>query len=122
MTSHAPPSSAASPAATVRVAVVVRLKREILDPQGRAVRRALRDLGFDSVEDVRVGKLLELELAAGPRSPSELRAELEAMAVQLLANPVLEDFELLLPGETTSSGCPGETSSSRCPGETSSSR
>jgi len=80
----------------VKATVYVRLKREVLDPQGDAIRRALGTLGFEGVRDVRVGKLVEIELDAGSGSgdAAQLRASLAKMAEELLANPVIEDFEV----------------------------
>lgn len=74
----------------MKATIHVRLKKEVLDPQGDAVRRALVALGFDAVKNVRVGKLVELELAAGSQGSAE--AQLKAMCEKLLANPVIEDF------------------------------
>jgi phosphoribosylformylglycinamidine synthase subunit PurS len=75
----------------MKATVVVRLKPEVLDPQGDAVRRALGKLGFAGVKDVRIGKIVEIELddAAG-----DVKARLEKMADEMLANPVIEDFEV----------------------------
>lgn len=69
--------------------VFVTLKKEVLDPQGDAVHRALRSLGFDEVSSVRVGKLIELELAGDSKSQAE--TSLRGMCERLLANPVIED-------------------------------
>jgi phosphoribosylformylglycinamidine synthase len=77
----------------MKATVLVRLKTEVLDPQGDAVRRALDKLGFAGVQGVRVGKLIEIELedsAAG----GDLKARLETMADAMLANPVIEDYEV----------------------------
>ena len=73
----------------MKARVYVTLKREVLDPQGDAVRRALRSLGFDAVADVRVGKFIELEVGA---DTGEAKQQLQAMCEKLLANPVIEDF------------------------------
>ena len=70
-----------------RVAVDVMLKREILDPQGQAVERALPALGFEGVSDVRVGKHVELTI-----EHDDVDATVRRMAEQLLANPVIEEF------------------------------
>jgi len=70
-----------------RVAVDVMLKREILDPQGQAVERALPALGFSGVSDVRVGKHVELTVQDG-----DAEAAAGAVAEALLANPVIEEF------------------------------
>jgi phosphoribosylformylglycinamidine synthase subunit PurS len=77
----------------MKATVVVRLKPEVLDPQGDAVRRALDKLGFQGVGRVRVGKLIEIEMDDGP-SEAELAPRLRQMADDLLANPVIEDFEI----------------------------
>jgi phosphoribosylformylglycinamidine synthase len=79
---------------TVRATVLVRLKREVLDPQGNAVQRALRTMGFAGVRDVRIGKLIELELDPGTDDVAALRARLGRMTDELLANPVIEDYEV----------------------------
>ena len=78
----------------MKATVLVRLKSEVLDPQGDAVRRALGKLGFEGVKGVRVGKLIEIDLddTAGP----DVKARLEKMADEMLANPVIEDFEIKL--------------------------
>ena len=79
----------------MKATVLVSLKSEVLDPQGDAVRRALAKLGFEGVKGVRVGKLIEIELdeaAAG----GDLRSRLEKMSDEMLANPVIEDFEIKL--------------------------
>ena len=80
----------------MKATVYVRLKREVLDPQGDAVRRALTTLGFDGVKDVRVGKLIEIDLGEGARPGPELEARLKKMADEMLANGVIEDYEVRL--------------------------
>jgi phosphoribosylformylglycinamidine synthase PurS subunit len=72
-----------------RVAIDVQLKREILDPQGRAVEQALPGLGFEGVSDVRVGKHLELTIDA---EGDELDAQVQRMCADFLTNPVIESF------------------------------
>ena len=74
----------------VEVRVVPR--EGILDPQGKAVAGALKSLGFDGVDQVHVGRLVTLSLAAG--SPEEAQDAAVAMCRQLLANPVTEDFDV----------------------------
>jgi phosphoribosylformylglycinamidine synthase len=78
----------------MKAQVFVTLKTEVLDPQGEAVRRALNSLGFSGVQNVRVGKLIELELT--PASPQAAATELRAMCEKLLANPIVEDFRFEL--------------------------
>lgn len=72
-----------------RVAVDVLLKREILDPQGRAVEEALPGLGYDGVSEVRVGKHLELVVDA---DENELAGQVDAMCRGFLTNPVIESY------------------------------
>jgi phosphoribosylformylglycinamidine synthase PurS subunit len=77
----------------MRATVLVRPKTGILDPQGEAVESSLRQLGFP-VGAARVGRLIDLEVTAG--SPSEARAEIERMCERLLANPLIESYEIEL--------------------------
>jgi phosphoribosylformylglycinamidine synthase len=72
-----------------RVAIDVLLKRELLDPQGRATERALPGLGYDGVSDVRIGKHLELDVDAVGEA---LDALVEAMCAGFLTNPVVETY------------------------------
>lgn len=75
-----------------RFVVDVMPKREILDPQGKAVLGALPRLGFEGVRDVRQGKRFEIELDG--EASDELREQVAQMAETLLSNPVIEDFEV----------------------------
>lgn len=70
--------------------VTVYPRKEILDPQGKAIAQALARLGFDSVTEVRAGKSFEITLEGGTSAAAE--KAVRAMADQLLANPVVEDF------------------------------
>ncbi len=80
-----------------RVAVDVLLKHEILDPQGRAVERALPGLGHDGVEDVRIGRHIELDVAV--EDDDELRRHVEAMCEGFLTNPIIETYVWRVIGE-----------------------
>ena len=71
----------------MRARVLVRPKAGILDPQGKAVERALPALGFEGVTNVHVGRLIELDI----EDPSQLHA----MCEKLLANPLIEDYEIV---------------------------
>jgi phosphoribosylformylglycinamidine synthase PurS subunit len=73
----------------MRARVLIRPKAGILDPQGQAVERALPALGFDGVRNVHIGRLVELDV--------EDPEQLPAMCEQLLANPLVEDFEIERP-------------------------
>jgi phosphoribosylformylglycinamidine synthase subunit PurS len=78
----------------MKATVLVRPKHGILDPQGQAVESSLRELGF-AVAEARVGRVVDLEFAGD--DPAAVRAELERMCEQLLANPLIESYEIELP-------------------------
>lgn len=80
----------------MRVTVLVRPKQGILDPQGQAVEDSLRHLGF-AVAGARVGRVVDLEVDAA--DPAAARAEVERMCEQLLTNPLIESYRILLEGE-----------------------
>ena len=73
----------------MKTRVYVTLKNGVLDPQGKAIHHALEGLGFTGVNDVRAGKLIELDLADGVGDE-----EVEAMCRKLLANTVIENFRI----------------------------
>ena len=75
----------------MKATVLVRPKQGILDPQGEAVESSLRQLGF-RVDEARVGRLIDLDVEAS--SPIEARAEVERMCERLLANPLIESYEI----------------------------
>lgn len=78
----------------MKVRVDVMLKNGVLDPQGKAIGHALGNLGFDGVGEVRVGKVIELELAeTDPQKASETAKK---MAEKMLANLVIEDFRVTI--------------------------
>ena len=70
----------------MKAKVLIRPKEGLLDPQGKAVERALPALGFEGVHEVRVGRLVELE--------TDDPDELDALCEKLLANPLIEDYEV----------------------------
>ena len=74
----------------MRARVLIRLKQSILDAQGASVKRALEGLGFREVLDVRVGKVVDLDVDGDSRE--EARRRVEEMCARLLVNPVIEDF------------------------------
>jgi phosphoribosylformylglycinamidine synthase subunit PurS len=80
----------------VKATVLVRPKPGILDPQGQAVGSSLRHLGFE-VEDARVGRLVDVELATEDRD--EALAQLERMCERLLTNPLIESYSIALAGD-----------------------
>jgi phosphoribosylformylglycinamidine synthase PurS subunit len=79
----------------MRATVLVRPKHGILDPQGQAVESSLRQLGF-AVDEARVGRVVDLQVDAD--DPATARAEVERMCEQLLANPLIESYEIELGG------------------------
>ena len=76
---------------SVKAQVLIRPKEGILDPQGQAVEEALPALGFEGVTHVHVGRLVELEV----EDPSQL----DSMCEKLLANPLIEDYEVVVASE-----------------------
>jgi phosphoribosylformylglycinamidine synthase len=90
----------------VRVAVNVRPKDGILDPQGRAVEGSLGHLGITGVSSVRVGRRVELTVTAA--SDGEARAVVERLASELLSNPLIESYDVEVLGASSSLvGVPG---------------
>jgi phosphoribosylformylglycinamidine synthase subunit PurS len=79
----------------VKATILVRPKQGILDPQGEAVESALGHLGF-SVSEARVGKVVDLDVEAS--DATEARVQVERMCEQLLANPLIESFEVEIHG------------------------
>ena len=79
---------------TIKARVYVMPKQGVLDPQGKAIAHALGTLGFEGVQEVRAGKVIELELAE--TSPEAAKAAAESMARKLLANTVIESFRVEL--------------------------
>ena len=77
--------------------MLVRPKPGILDPQGKAVQNSLRHLGF-TVDGARVGRLVDLEVETS--DPEQARAEVERMCAELLANPLIESYEIELVEES----------------------
>ena len=77
----------------MKVLVVVRLKQGILDPQGEAVRQAVRVLDKAKVTDVRIGKFFEIEIDGADKASAEI--SVKAMCEKLLANPVTEDYQIV---------------------------
>ncbi len=78
----------------MKAIVTVTLKDGVLDPQGKAIRHALDGLGFAGVGEVRVGKVIELDLLEA--DPFKAREKAEMMARRLLANTVIEQFDVVV--------------------------
>ncbi len=80
----------------MKAKIYVTLKRGVLDPQGKAIHSSLSHLGIDGVEDVRVGKLMEITLKE--IGPAEARRRLDEACRRLLANTVIEDYRIEIGG------------------------
>jgi phosphoribosylformylglycinamidine synthase subunit PurS len=80
----------------MKARIYVTLRNGVLDPAGKAVVGGLHSLGYSEVSDVRIGKFFEVEVADGPN----VKARLAEACDKLLANPVIEDYRVELPGET----------------------
>ena len=73
----------------------ITLKKGVLDPQGKAIENALRTLGFDQVKNVRQGKFIEIEL--DEKDPEAAEKQVSKMSEQLLANTVIENYQIDIP-------------------------
>ena len=78
----------------MKATIYISLKNGVLDPQGKAIENALGQLGFEGVDNVRQGKMIELDLA--DTDAADARNRLEATCEKLLANTVIENFEIHL--------------------------
>ncbi len=78
----------------MKVTVHVHRRPDIADPQGTTVARALRDLGYENVGKVRINRTIELDVQG--TDPAVVEAEVRTMCERLLANPVMEDFEVVI--------------------------
>jgi phosphoribosylformylglycinamidine synthase len=76
-----------------KVTVTVTLKPTLLDAQGRTVESALHGIGFEEAKSVRIGKIIEMQIADGT-SEEEIKSRVAAMCDRLLANPVTEDYKI----------------------------
>jgi phosphoribosylformylglycinamidine synthase len=76
----------------IKARITVTLKQGVLDPQGKAIEHALKGLGFDGVGSVRQGKVFDLELSGADKARAE--ADLKAMCDRLLANTVIENYNI----------------------------
>ncbi len=74
----------------MKVEIFITLKKGVLDPQGKAVERALKSMGYEDVKDLRIGKLIEMEIPGDSMEGTERKVQ--EMCEKLLANPVIEDY------------------------------
>ena len=79
----------------MQVDIIITLRESILDPKGKASHHALKNLGFNSVSDVRIGKFIQLEIDTD--DPAKAREIAEQACEKLLTNPVMENYEVQIP-------------------------
>ena len=77
----------------MKISVVITLKKDVLDPQGKVIHQALDGMGFTSVNEVRQGKYFEIEIKENEKNKAE--EKVEEMCKKLLANLVIEDFKII---------------------------
>jgi len=83
----------------MKAKIFVTLKPSVLDPQGKAIHHAVETIGFHGIQDVRQGKYFEVSVN-GSLSPEVARAEIERMAREVLANPIIEDYRVELDSDS----------------------
>jgi len=74
----------------MKATIIVVPKRNVLDPQGKAVKHALESMNFTGIKDVRVGKFMEIELEGGDKA--ELQKKIDEACHKLLSNPIIEEY------------------------------
>ena len=79
----------------MKVSVVITLKKDVLDPQGKVIHQTLDGMGFDNIDEVRQGKYFEINIKENDKKKAE--AKVEEMCKKLLANLVIEDFKIIGP-------------------------
>ena len=78
----------------MKISVIVTLKKEVLDPQGKVVNQTLKNIGFSSVQEVRQGKFFEIEI--NESDPEKIKSIAEEISKKLLANTVIENYKINL--------------------------
>ena len=77
----------------MKISVVITLKKDVLDPQGKVIHQTLDDMGFDNINEVRQGKYFEIDIKENDKKKAEVKVE--EMCKKLLANLVIEDFKII---------------------------
>ena len=77
----------------MKVSVIITLKKDVLDPQGKVIHQALDGMGFENISEVRQGKYFEIDV--NENDPSKAKAVVEDMCKKLLANLVIENFKII---------------------------
>ncbi|ADR52611.1 phosphoribosylformylglycinamidine synthase, PurS protein [Candidatus Liberibacter solanacearum CLso-ZC1] len=76
----------------IKANVIVKLKKDVLDPQGKALKTALSNIGFHNISQIRQGKVFDIEM--DETNPDIAKKEIESICQNLLANPVIEDYDI----------------------------
>ena len=79
----------------MKVSVIITLKKDVLDPQGKVIHQTLAGMGFDSINEVRQGKYFEIDIKENDKKKAE--AKIEEMCKKLLANLVIENYKIIEP-------------------------
>ena len=77
----------------MKVSIIITLKKDVLDPQGKVIKQALNGMGFDNIDGVRQGKYFEIEIDENNKKKAEDKTE--EMCKKLLANLVIEDYKII---------------------------
>ena len=77
----------------MKVSIIITLKKDVLDPQGKVIKQALNGMGFDNIDEVRQGKYFEIEIDENDKKKAEDKTE--EMCKKLLANLVIEDYKII---------------------------
>jgi len=77
----------------MKISVIITLKKDVLDPQGKVIHQTLDDMGFDNINEVRQGKYFEIDIKENDKKKAEVKVE--EMCKKLLANLVIEDFKII---------------------------
>jgi phosphoribosylformylglycinamidine synthase subunit PurS len=77
----------------MKISVIITLKKDVLDPQGKVIHQTLDGMGFDNINEVRQGKYFEIDIKENDKKKAEARVE--EMCKKLLANLVIEDFKII---------------------------
>ena len=77
----------------MKISVIITLKKDVLDPQGKVIRQTLDGMGFDDINEVRQGKYFEIDTKENDKNKAE--AKVEEMCKKLLSNLVIEDFKII---------------------------
>jgi len=83
----------------LKVNVYITLKKEILDAQGLVIKKAIKQIGFENVKEVRFGKFIQVELDEKGKTETEIKKEIDYLSDKLLANPNIENYRYEIEGK-----------------------